>query len=184
MNIFYLHQDPKTCAEYHADKHCVKMITEQAQLLCTAHRVLDGTRMQFTSKSGNRRIWRWVLSDSREDTLYGSTHPNHPSAVWCRQSIRNYQWLHTMTTWLCREYTHRYGKVHKVERSGLLETLLTHPNKMEDTRGIPLTEPTPAMPPIYIVPGNSLQSYHNYYNGSKRHLFNWKNRPVPPFIQL
>jgi len=43
MNIFYLDNDPKVCAEMHNDKHCIKMILEYAQLLSTAHRVLDGT---------------------------------------------------------------------------------------------------------------------------------------------
>ena len=46
MNIFYLHNDPKICAEMHNDKHCIKMILEYAQLLSTAHRVLDGTADQ------------------------------------------------------------------------------------------------------------------------------------------
>ena len=42
MNIFFLHPDPLTSAEMHCDKHCVKMILETAQMLCTAHRALDG----------------------------------------------------------------------------------------------------------------------------------------------
>jgi len=37
MNIFYLHNDPKTCAEQHLDKHVVKMLIEYAQLMSTAH---------------------------------------------------------------------------------------------------------------------------------------------------
>ena len=41
MNIFYLHNDVKTCAQMHNDKHVVKMILEYAQLLSTAHRVID-----------------------------------------------------------------------------------------------------------------------------------------------
>ena len=45
MNIFYLDKDPKTCAQYHCDKHVVKMILEYAQLLSTAHRVLDGNNI-------------------------------------------------------------------------------------------------------------------------------------------
>jgi hypothetical protein len=32
MNIFYLDEDPKICAQYHCDKHVVKMIIEYAQL--------------------------------------------------------------------------------------------------------------------------------------------------------
>jgi len=42
MNIFYLNPEPKICAEMHLDKHVVKMIIEYAQLMSTAHRVLDG----------------------------------------------------------------------------------------------------------------------------------------------
>ena len=42
MNIFYLNESPEIAAVEHNDKHCVKMILESAQMLCTAHRVLDG----------------------------------------------------------------------------------------------------------------------------------------------
>ena len=44
MNIFYLHKDPKVCAEQHLDKHVVKMLIEYAQLMSTAHRMLDGIK--------------------------------------------------------------------------------------------------------------------------------------------
>ena len=37
MNIFHLHKDPRICAEYHCDKHVVKMILETAQMLSTAY---------------------------------------------------------------------------------------------------------------------------------------------------
>ena len=36
MNLFYLDEDMDKCAEYHVDKHIVKMPLEAAQLLCTA----------------------------------------------------------------------------------------------------------------------------------------------------
>ena len=42
MNIFVLDRDPKLAAQQHLDKHVVKMILEYAQLLSTAHRMLDG----------------------------------------------------------------------------------------------------------------------------------------------
>ena len=41
MNIFYLDTRPKESAVMHCDKHCVKMILETAQLLCTAHRAVQ-----------------------------------------------------------------------------------------------------------------------------------------------
>jgi hypothetical protein len=42
MNIFYLDRNPKKAAHMHCDKHVVKMVLEYAQILSTAHRVIDG----------------------------------------------------------------------------------------------------------------------------------------------
>ena len=93
MNIFYLDNDPKVCAQMHLDKHVVKMILEYCQLLSTAHRVLDGTEVMGKSKTG-RNVKRWILPDKREEIVYSATHINHPSAVWARQSAMNYYWLY------------------------------------------------------------------------------------------
>ena len=59
MNIFYLSDDPQLCAEQHCDKHVVKMCIEYAQLLSTAHRILDGK--EYTVIQNGRRIKRWRL---------------------------------------------------------------------------------------------------------------------------
>lgn len=178
MNIFYLDSDVKTAAEYHVDKHCVKMILETAQLLSTAHRILDGVQTVVKSKTNrNKKVWK--LNDSRETILYSATHVNHPSAVWARQSSANYQWLWSLMQELCKEYTYRYGKVHKCEQIGLLQELSKAPNNISDR---PFTEPTPAMPDQYKVPGDSVQSYRNYYNGEKQRMFSWKKRDIPKWI--
>ena len=42
MNIFYFDECPVKSAEAQPDKMLVKMPLETAQMLCTAHRVLDG----------------------------------------------------------------------------------------------------------------------------------------------
>jgi hypothetical protein len=173
MNIFYLDTDPQTCAEMHNNKHTVKMIIEYAQLMSTAHRMLDGE--EYTDLTANgRRIKRWRIADEREKQLMKASHINHPSAVWCRINLANYRWLYVMWSHLMDEYTYRYGKVHACAR--LKGTLRFPPTK------IPLGEffpPTPAMPDDVKVPGDSLASYRNYYNKNKTHLANWKNRPVP-----
>lgn len=182
MNIFYLDKDPETCARMHLDKHCVKMILEYAQLLSTAHRVLNGTSdVRIFERDGKqRRRTMLVLDGVLDNVLYSATHINHPSAVWVRQSIWNYVWLADLLNELCAEYTYRYGKVHKVESSGLLNALLINvPKGIPD---VPFTEPTPAMPDEFKVPGDSIQSYKNYYNGSKQRMFAWKKRDVPEFI--
>lgn len=41
MNLFVLDINPKKAAAFHSDKHCIKMILETAQMLSTAHHVLD-----------------------------------------------------------------------------------------------------------------------------------------------
>jgi hypothetical protein len=113
------------------------------------------------------------------DTLYKATHINHPSAIWVRQSDTNYKWLHNLLKDLCEEYTHRYGKIHKVQRTNLLDKLSNLPKSIAIGK---FTEPTPAMPEKYIIPNDSIQSYRNYYNFEKRHLFGWRNRSIPDFI--
>lgn len=178
MNIFYLDHNPQVCAQMHVDKHCVKMILETAQLLSTAHRIIDGVETAGVSPSG-RKQKRWVLPDQRNDVLYSATHINHPSAVWCRKNASNYKWLHSLLIELCAEYTYRYGKVHKCQETGLVDALGTVPNNIQPGE---FTQPTPAMPDQYKIPGNSIQSYHNYYNGEKQRMFAWKKRDVPRFI--
>jgi hypothetical protein len=176
MNIFYLDHDVKKCAEMHNDKHVVKMILEYAQLLSTAHRVLDGTIVVGLSKTGRKQS-RYVLPDNRESLLYSATHLNHPSAVWVRKSKQNYLWLANMLIALCEEYTHRYGKIHKVERDGLCYVLLKNiPHSIIDSD---FTQPTPAMPDVVKIPGDSIKSYRNYYINNKTHLANWKKRTIP-----
>lgn len=180
MNVFYLSADPQLCAKFHVDRHVVSQLKEAAQLLSTAHRYLDGKETIGTSATG-RKQKRWALDSDLDGILYKATHINHPSAVWVRQSAENYMWLCDLLDALCKEYTYRYGKVHKGERIGLVDVLYENIPK-NIPRGKPFTEPTPAMPDIYKVAGNSIQSYHNYYNGDKRRMFSWKNRDVPYFI--
>ena len=160
----------------HNDKHVVKMILEYAQLLSTAHRVLDGVELSGLSDSGRKKKF-WTLGDSRDYTLYKATHINHPSAVWVRKSVQNYMWLAEMLEVLCGEYTYRYGKVHKVERDGLMQLL-----KNEFPKNLPIapfTEPTPAMPDDVKIIGDSIKSYRNYYINNKAHLASWKKRSTP-----
>jgi len=83
MNIFILDNDFKLNAQYHTDKHIIKMITEQNQLLCSAY----------------------YFTDSIPDNIYKLTHQNHPCAIWTRKSLSNWKWLKASTISLCDEYT-------------------------------------------------------------------------------
>ena len=125
MNIFYLHENPEISAKMHCDKHVVKMIIEYAQLMSTAHRILDGDEYEGRTKIG-RRIRRWKHPNKNvENTIYKASHINHPSAVWARESVANYVWLYNLFEKLCDEYTFRYGKVHSTD--SLLRDLLSSP---------------------------------------------------------
>jgi len=177
MNIFYLDNDPKTCAEMHISKHVVKMIIEYAQLMSTAHRVLDGEEYIDLTANG-RRVKRWLLIDEREHRLMKASHTNHPSAIWCRANQENYIWLYNMWHQLCNEYTYRYGKVHSCAR--LDDALCFAPNNIDKGE---FYGPTPAMPDDVKVAGDSMTSYHNYYNKHKRGFASWRgrinSRPTP-----
>lgn len=157
MNIFYLDTNAKVCAAYHNDKHVVKMILESAQLLSTAHHIIDGI-------------------PSIE--CYKATHKNHPSAIWARKSGRNYEWLWCLLNNLCQEYTLRYNKIHKVEASGLLERLANRPYELRLGK---LTAMPQCMPNKYKVRGDSVQAYRNYYMGAKAYMCKWyKNENLKP----
>ena len=91
MNIFHLHKDPKICAEYHCDKHVVKMILETAQMLSTAYQKHCGL----------------------DDNLYKPAYPKHPMTIWVGDSIENYKYALMLGTELGKQYTKRYRKIHK-----------------------------------------------------------------------
>jgi hypothetical protein len=181
VNIFYVHSDPVICAQQHVDKHVVKMILEYAQLLCTAHRVCDGTEVLGLSPSG-RKQKQWRLEDERDAVLYKATHINHPSAKWARHSLDNYQWLFKLWIELMREYHFRYGKIHSCMR--LAKHLRFPPTKISTTEQF--SAPWRAMPEEFKeprdVPEYTVKSYRNYYNGAKMNMFKWKNRPTPDWI--
>jgi hypothetical protein len=177
MNIFYIDQDPAQAAEWMVDKHVVKMILESAQLLSTAHRLLDGREIEGKSKTG-RKARRWVLPDAREPVLYSATHINHPSAIWCRQSVENYNWLVDHMFALMQEYTYRYEKEHKCQ--GELSYMLQSPPL--NLKKYDWTEPPSAMAEEYVVSEDALVNYRNYYKIGKAKMHSWKKRQPPDWI--
>ena len=152
MNIFFLDENPTLSAQYHVDKHVVKMILETAQLLCSVHHTTDKVTDQVP---------------------YKLSHKNHPCAVWARQSLSNYLYLCELGLELCNEYTHRYGKRHKSQ--DVIEWCVTNKPNICDKE---FTEPAKAMPNEYKV-DDVVQSYRNYYMGAKSGFAVWKMRDIP-----
>ena len=177
MNIFFIDENPMQAAQWMVDKHVVKMILESAQLLSTAHRILDGQEYTDKTKTG-RNVKRWRLYDQREPVLYQATHINHPSAVWCRQSVSNYNWLADHMFALLSEYTYRYEKKHKIE--GEISYLLqSPPNNLKDWDW---TEMPSAMDEQYKISNDPLTNYRNYYKIGKERMHSWKKRKPPEWI--
>lgn len=181
MNIFWLDFDVTKCAEYHCDKHVVKMILELSQLLCTAHRVLDGVMVEEeyvtkTNKKRKRKVYR--MDNDIDVQLYKATHINHPCAVWVRQCDKNYLATYNLFVALCKEYTFRYNKTHKCYE--LFKDVLS-----KAPIGIPksktMTTPAIAMPNECKIADSVVLSYRNYYKSdSKKAIVTWnKNRNAP-----
>lgn len=153
MNRFVLDLDPIKAAEYHCDKHVVKMILEEAQMLSTVHcqHGYDG------------------------DELYKATHKNHPCTAWARETTGNYAWAYRLFVALLEEYTFRYEKVHATSR---LRPLLA-----EIPASLPRGDMTPfplAMPDDAKTAGGAVLSYRNYYILHKSKIATWnKSRSAP-----
>jgi len=178
MNIFFLDHSPEQSARWMVDKHVVKMILESAQLLSTAHRVLDGRMVAGKSKTG-RNVKRFVLDDSREPVIYTATHVNHPSAVWARQSVQNYNWLYEHFFELGCEYTYRYGKTHKCFQGDLSYMRATRPHNL---REYDMTLMPSAMDPQYIISSDPIINYRNYYKFGKKNLHAYTKRDLPSWL--
>ncbi|ADG59996.1 DNA binding protein [Acinetobacter phage Acj9] len=158
MNIFIFDECVVRNAQYHGNKHVVKMITEYNQLLSTACHVhgLDTTGM------------------------YKKTHVHHPSAQWVRESRANFEYLLDLNISLLQEYTHRYGKVHAGSR--LIDLFIDQIENVPVGSG-ERTDFVAVLPgePVDRTKTDSavVRAYRNLYMNQKRNLAEWKNREVP-----
>ena len=177
MNIFYLHEDPIQNAKWHIDKHIVKMPIEYAQLMSTAHRLLDG-EMYLGKTAIGRNIKRWRLHDEREDILYKASHINHPSAIWVRESIENYFQMYKLYMAVLAEFTNRYGKIHGSSKPSI--ALIRPPSNIPMVKGTQLPQ---CMPEMCKVKDNPILAYRNYYIVEKNSFASWKNREIPEWFQ-
>lgn len=157
MNIFYLDKDPETCAKYHVDSHVIKQILESAQLLSTAHRVLDKN----------------CLSEEKHQALYQVTHQDHPSCVWVMRSKGNYEYLYALFIELLKEYTYRYNKTHDCVK--LMDALKDAPYNINDYGFTEFTQVVPEE----CRQTDPVDAYRDYYVKHKKHLWSYKARSYP-----
>jgi len=186
MNIFAVNDDPRLAALELPDKLVPKMIVESAQMLSTAHRMLDGEKTTRRSKSGKRMVPYYDLSDidyEAELIYMKAVHFGHPCTKWTMESSANYEWHWEHLYALCKEYTYRYAtekepyKNTKVERERLwyLKSLPTN---------IPKTKMTPFAQAMNHYPmckhTDPIQAYRNYYHAAKP-FAKWQKGRVAPY---
>ena len=146
MNIFAVHEDPRLAALELPDKLIPKMIVESAQMLSTAHRVLDGNEK----------------ADAKG--LYKKAYENHPSTIWVRQDAMNYWWLWMHALTLCAEYEWRFTDetgmaVHKTE------------TVIHELQDLPLNIPTKKESSWEVLQDLPLCMPDQYKQGSNHHMY-------------
>ena len=99
MNLFLLATTIRKCAEYHCDKHCIKMIIELTQML-------------YSAWWFGRDTFPLPELDPSPNDPYRPTHKNHPVSVWVRADAKHYDWALNLAFSLVDQYYSRYGKIH------------------------------------------------------------------------
>ena len=162
MNLFIL--DPEACkaAEYHCDKHCVKMILEICQML-------------YTAWWCNKKEIEWC------DCVYEpykKTHVNHPVSVWIREKKEHYEWALRVAEELCKEYTRRYGKTHKCQAHIKRLNVMGYPindNKtlleIKDKKKIATTGCPPKCDKFYCAIPNDVFDKCAYYTNNELNAY-------------
>lgn len=151
MNLFYVNKDPIVAASQLPDKLVVKMVLETAQLLSTAHHVLDGDAVDPD--------WQ----------LYKPTHVNHPCAVWVRGTSSNYSWTFEHFVGLASEYQLRYGREHFTYKKLGSHLACLPLNIQLPHDGGSFQLPAVCMPDEFKIDGSICASYQNYLANGKEY---------------
>ena len=157
MNIFYFYDCPEKSAQAQPDKMLVKMPLETAQMLCTAHRELDGD--EYADEVG----------------LYKRAYWNHPCTIWARSGVINYAWLYKHFIALGEEYKYRYGREHG-SITKLKDALEPHPDNIDPNPK--MTPVAQAMPDKY-KDDDPIKAYRNYCINEK-HYAKWEQGRAKP----
>ena len=166
----------------HCDKHVPKMIVESAQMLSTAHRILDGEEYLAPSKSGKRMVKHYRLPKN-DDVIYKAVHAKHPCTVWTMNLYQNYLWHYKLWEALSEEFEFRFGKVHASWDK--LKDILKHaPRNITDNDGVHTTPFALAMPDRCKISADPVKCYKYYYIAEKFRFAKWeKGRDCPDWMQ-
>ena len=172
MNIFVLDKDVKLAAQYHCDKHLVKMITEHNQILGSIAHVGRGIKkkIEITSDYCKTNFANFPRINENGDPFpYGIGYKTHPCTQWAMASKENYEWLCNLNLEMCKEYTLRYQKRNTGE--SITEWYKNNPPVLDSSGMTPFAL---AMPDI-LKSDDAVHSYRLYYASNKAYFAKWKN---------
>lgn len=158
MNIFFIDKDPIKAAASLCDKHVVRLITEAGILLCGVHH-----RLKFK------------YPDVRPPYLTGPI-INGELVNWLYSSLSNYNWCVKYGLEISKQYTKRYGKIHKSQ--AVIEWCKDHQPDISD---IGITKMPQIMPDIYKS-DDTINSYRQYYIKEKKRFAKWKLGNIPQWF--
>ncbi len=177
MNVFVLDLDPQKCAEYHCNKHLVKMITEHNQILGSIAYTARGInrKKEITPQFVNFHFQGFPRKHADgSPNPYGIGYVNHPCTKWAAASEFNYDWLCRLNILMCKEYTLRYKKVH----AGQAITEWYMKNFPVNVPAVPMTKFPQAMPED-CKNEDTVTAYRNYYIKHKAQFAKWPADRVP-----
>lgn len=164
MNIFYLDEDVSKCAQYHCDKHVLKMTVESIQMLGSAYYLQHGFKVYKNLRPEELEKMKEIFEGFPRDRLYKISHPHHPSTKWVASSINNWNWLLELGMNLTKEFAIRYNKIHATQpRYEWMNKNLSND---------PWTPPPVAQPLIYKK-SDPIESHRNFYFNEKVSFAKW-----------
>lgn len=163
MNLFILHQDPVTAAQYNCDKHVSKIILESCQILASAHIYAADNGINTTS------YYPLYLTNSFKGYKH---HYNNKVTKWARESLGNYQWCAEHAVALCDEFKYRRNKSHAWHN--IANWFRNNPPSF--TGNI-----TPFVQAVIHHYHDPVFSYYMYYINSKP-FATWSKRNVPELL--
>lgn len=211
MNIFFLSEDPEEAVRWHVDRHIAKMPTESAQMLSTAHRLLDGKPVvveyrKFKDAPELSKKTVWLLRDeqviikeipiAQDDGSILLTYTpvaetlNDGPLCWQAAHIN-----HPLTQWTMASSTN-YAWHLEFYRTLLAEHGYRYPHSVLHGAGDVLEyvsrspknieagifyHPPPSMPDHFKV-DSVVESYRRYYAAAKWYFARWTVRDIPPWF--
>lgn len=159
MNIFVLDTDVTKCAQYHCDKHIVKMPLETAQMISFVY-------------------YKQTEKPKVDLMAFSKTHDKHPCSIWLQNSLSNFVYGCELGIKLVEEYRFRYNSQKHERALQIFQSSLLCLPEIED-KG--LTQFALAMPEQYKT-DCAVTSYRNYYLAEKVQFLNYTKRDIPLWI--